>query len=238
MIKENKITKYFVYAIGEIVLVVIGILIALQVNEWNQHRKERQRELGYLKEIKTNLISDSLSLKVVIDFNKDKIETCDSIIGLFNIKYSKLEHARFISTNFFKISSFELFKMNSTAFDNMKSADNLGIISSDLLRQKLSEYYNYNVESSQEKLVLQTRKLTDYLNKNIVTKELIEQYMGFETKFPSETTVDIQSDPTLFTAFGENNALMINQNAIASERLDKIKELQSIIELEMRKFSE
>ena len=37
---ENKTAKYFKYAIGEIVLVVIGILIALQINNWNQNRKE------------------------------------------------------------------------------------------------------------------------------------------------------------------------------------------------------
>lgn len=41
MIKENRTSKYLVYAIGEIVLVVIGILIALQVNNWNEERKTR-----------------------------------------------------------------------------------------------------------------------------------------------------------------------------------------------------
>jgi hypothetical protein len=41
---ESKMTKYFKYAIGEIVLVVIGILIALQINNWNQNRLEMQEE--------------------------------------------------------------------------------------------------------------------------------------------------------------------------------------------------
>ncbi len=44
MIKENKVSKYLLYAIGEIILVVIGILIALQVNTWNEYRKDRVSE--------------------------------------------------------------------------------------------------------------------------------------------------------------------------------------------------
>ena len=42
---DNKTSKYFKYAIGEIVLVVIGILIALQINNWNEHRKSRIKHL-------------------------------------------------------------------------------------------------------------------------------------------------------------------------------------------------
>ncbi|WP_455168472.1 DUF6090 family protein [Aegicerativicinus sediminis] len=48
---ENKTSKYLKYAIGEIVLVVIGILIALQINNWNEQRKERNREQAILKNL-------------------------------------------------------------------------------------------------------------------------------------------------------------------------------------------
>jgi sensor domain CHASE-containing protein len=55
MIKENRTSKYLLYAIGEIILVVIGILIALSINNWNEQRKERQIEQSILKEIRNNL---------------------------------------------------------------------------------------------------------------------------------------------------------------------------------------
>ena len=48
-IMENKTSKYFKYAIGEIVLVVIGILIALQINNWNTNRINSNRETNYIK---------------------------------------------------------------------------------------------------------------------------------------------------------------------------------------------
>ena len=58
LLAEGKTANYLKYAIGEIVLVVIGILIALSINTWNENRKDRVFELKMLKEIKTAIISD------------------------------------------------------------------------------------------------------------------------------------------------------------------------------------
>ena len=52
LLNEGKTTKYFKYAIGEIVLVVIGILIALQINNWNESNKDIKQEQTYLKNLK------------------------------------------------------------------------------------------------------------------------------------------------------------------------------------------
>ena len=59
---ENNVAKYLRYAIGEILLVVIGILIALQINNWNENRKERLIEIKYLKNLKHDLQNDSTDL--------------------------------------------------------------------------------------------------------------------------------------------------------------------------------
>ncbi len=52
---ENKIGRYMRYAIGEILLVVVGILIALQVNNWNEHRKQQHEVINMLRNIKASL---------------------------------------------------------------------------------------------------------------------------------------------------------------------------------------
>ena len=49
--EQNKTSKYFKYAIGEVVLVVIGILIALQINNWNENRKDGVKEQIILKSL-------------------------------------------------------------------------------------------------------------------------------------------------------------------------------------------
>lgn len=58
--EKNKTSKYLKYAIGEIVLVVIGILIALSINNWNENRKAKAQEISSMKEIIENLKYDIL----------------------------------------------------------------------------------------------------------------------------------------------------------------------------------
>lgn len=62
LLSENKFSNYLIYAFGEIVLVVIGILIALSINNWNQNNKNKKAEIYYLKQMKIDLTADSLFL--------------------------------------------------------------------------------------------------------------------------------------------------------------------------------
>ena len=64
MINENKTSKYLKYAIGEIVLVVIGILIALSINSWNEIRKQRVTDMEFLNSLRTELSIDTTSLTI------------------------------------------------------------------------------------------------------------------------------------------------------------------------------
>ena len=68
MVTENKVSKYLLYALGEIVLVVIGILIALQINNANEQRKERAAEQVLLKQLLSEFNSNLVQpdQKVVI----------------------------------------------------------------------------------------------------------------------------------------------------------------------------
>ncbi|MGD1947912.1 MAG: DUF6090 family protein [Croceivirga sp.] len=72
LLSENKFSKYLLYAIGEIVLVVIGILIALQINNWSEQQKTKEKELNYLsllrQEMAGNLHTLQLEKKVLNDF--------------------------------------------------------------------------------------------------------------------------------------------------------------------------
>jgi len=63
LLTENKFSKYLLYAIGEITLVMIGILLALQVNNWNESRKERVQEIKFYENLLVSLSSDSTDVK-------------------------------------------------------------------------------------------------------------------------------------------------------------------------------
>jgi uncharacterized membrane protein YgaE (UPF0421/DUF939 family) len=58
MLTENKFGKYLTYAIGEIILVVIGILIALSINNWNENKKSENQLNNIYNEVESNLKSD------------------------------------------------------------------------------------------------------------------------------------------------------------------------------------
>lgn len=63
MMKKNKFSSYLLYALGEIILVVIGILIALQVNNWNENKKKNELRKQYLSSLISDTVKDTLMLK-------------------------------------------------------------------------------------------------------------------------------------------------------------------------------
>ncbi|MEM1260720.1 MAG: DUF6090 family protein, partial [Bacteroidota bacterium] len=72
LLVESKFSKYLLYAIGEIVLVVIGILIALQVNNWNNENTNRKKEALLLKQIHRDFKSNKKQLDSIVLINKRK----------------------------------------------------------------------------------------------------------------------------------------------------------------------
>ena len=97
LMSENKTGKYFKYAIGEIVLVVIGILIALQINNWNSNRIEKESDSQLIGALITDLKLKNEELISDLEYGKSLIENTDNIIEFWakkkridtlNLKYS------------------------------------------------------------------------------------------------------------------------------------------------------
>lgn len=80
LLSENKFSKYLIYANGEIVLVVIGILFALQINNWNEAEKRTDEEQRLLRELIINLKQDIIDHKAIVEFNKAVAHPADYII--------------------------------------------------------------------------------------------------------------------------------------------------------------
>jgi hypothetical protein len=79
LVSENKFSKYLLYAIGEILLVVIGILIALQINNWNDGRKNEIKEYKLLTEMQGNLQTDSIDMAGNIARNTSVLKSAKAI---------------------------------------------------------------------------------------------------------------------------------------------------------------
>lgn len=79
LLTENKFSKYLLYAIGEIVLVVIGILIALGINNWNENRKTDIKVKNSLVALKNDLSQDTLLIKERLPFIIEQFELNESL---------------------------------------------------------------------------------------------------------------------------------------------------------------
>ena len=86
LLMENKTSKYFKYAIGEIVLVVIGILIALQINNWNEQNKEQKIVESYLKNLVVDLNEDIKMTENLVVSIKYKVFYIDKLATFFRDK--------------------------------------------------------------------------------------------------------------------------------------------------------
>ena len=74
LLTENKFSKYLIYAIGEIVLVVIGILIALQINNWNENQKTKVKIKNSLVALSNDLVQDTILIKERLPFASGKTD--------------------------------------------------------------------------------------------------------------------------------------------------------------------
>lgn len=91
MADDNKPMKYARYAIGEIVLVMVGILLALQVNNWNETKKQHKLDIEFLKGLKSELVVDTTSLNIkmrsYIDNNISVSKTLKSFDSLNEVNF-------------------------------------------------------------------------------------------------------------------------------------------------------
>lgn len=99
LLKEGKTTRYFKYALGEIILVVVGILIALQINNWNEHQKGLRWEQKFLKELSTELQENHKQLKDVCVIQRNRIEACKNIIS--TLQLGREDHKHIIDSLFY-----------------------------------------------------------------------------------------------------------------------------------------
>jgi len=123
------------YAIGEIVLVVIGILIALQINNWNEQRKERGREVEFLKGLKTDLLADKASLENVIKNREAKVKSSIALLKTDNLDtYAQVFSADSMISI---VHGWVEYVPQTNTFDELVSSGNLSIIENDSIKHKL-----------------------------------------------------------------------------------------------------
>ncbi len=142
--RTGKFSKYVLYAIGEIILVVIGILIALQINNWNTRNKTRVVEIGYLKEISKNLEKDAHDIQFNIEFNEIRLHSSQTVLDYLD---SNEIYSDTMDTYFGGLLYTTRTLVDYSAFEALQSRG-LEIISDDSLRQMISTLYSFQYHNT------------------------------------------------------------------------------------------
>ena len=142
MLSEGKLGKYFKYAIGEIVLVVIGILIALQINNWNEIQKMDKWEKGFLKDLRNELDNDLKQLTTVYNMQMSKGNANRKVLEL--IKTTKKENKAIIDSVYAVAQEGNMtFFPTTGVYDSALSAGKIENIKSDSLKYAILNLYNH-----------------------------------------------------------------------------------------------
>ena len=165
LLLHNKTATYLLYAIGEIILVVIGILIALQFNNWNEGRKNQQELDNILVNIVNDLKTDTLSANAVIKLY-DSIEANSKRIIAKEVTLENQEKFPLVRS---LVSVYSPFNIQTKGFEKIKRFSNQNDIKNDSLVSSISQFY-----------VALSGIIDD--NNNFIKKEVTENIDAFKEK--------------------------------------------------------
>ena len=216
----KEIKNYLLYALGEIILVVLGILIALYISNWNENNKIKNKSNKSLERIKTDLETEAYVLK---DFKKRYNYSKKYLKKiLYEVDTNNIDSIRF------HFGPFVHYKMN-TEYSNLKSSGQLNLISNKKLRNNIVNFYEvyYAIYSELEKdhKVFINSRVLDY----------------FYEEFPSDTTNFIKPKLILHKLNDDKFKAIMNNQIISLDYitknlfLDQIDNIIRKIDLELNK---
>jgi len=139
--EKNKIGNYFKYVIGEILLVVIGILIALSINNWNTNKQETKELQNYLKNIKNNLHADLIGIKEISVFRDSSSAYSRNYLRLARKDEISINDLIMINNSDYNVFKDEFFKPHKSGFETLKNSGYIGKLNGTKIEAKLNEYY-------------------------------------------------------------------------------------------------
>lgn len=230
---ENQFLKYFRYALGEIFLVVVGILIALQINNWNEERKSNKLQQYYLKSLKNSIRQDTASINFRLTHIDQTLDIIDSVTKITPDSTNQKFIAHLIPRIY--MSTFNI-KIETSTIDDLKSTGNLSLIKNKSLSELLLAYYK-ELESQEKGL-----------NGAILTnsRETIGPYLmhNYSIIFDETTSIDefeeqhsltmrqLKKDLFLTNAIRYRKTLLIGLKIVYIDALSNANKILTLLESE------
>jgi hypothetical protein len=219
--EQNKPGKYLKYAIGEIVLVVVGILVALSINNWNTDRKNNNAAMYLLSSLKEDLANDVEELRFNID---DAINTVAMSIALQSYHRNPESFPIDVEKNARYLVSGVSFDINNITYNEMLNSGSINLLNPELRKVIAQHYWNIESFDGNRDYILQLKRTINQL----LIQNGIAPFSINEEEFQA-----LLNDPKLFAAIKQWEYLGNVQVQIHEEFLKNTQDLISHIENEI-----
>ncbi len=238
--ETGKTGKYFKYAIGEIILVVIGILIALQINNWNTTQKDIAKEQQILLSLQEEFKQNITELKFDHQIN---LSCVNAITTLLNFDETKDFETKIIDSLMGQVYNFATFDARLGVINDLSSSGNLELIRDSKLRFKLNQwtgelsdynediiirrdYWIHNLPSIVNRL-LPVRNFDAFMDREDYSRDIILKPMQLPKSNYMKFLTDLEIDGFFFDYYVNQSYVTINEEAIMEfleETLDLIEQ--------------
>lgn len=175
LIQKGQVKSYLIYAVGETLLVVVGILIAFQISEWNENRKMSKKESEYLASLSSEINQSLKSIDDAVNFHE---LTLIHIENIENHILNDLPNSSSLDTSFYVYQYFSIPKITSTTYETIKTAG-INSINPDSLRVSITKLYEQEFEFITESLSQTERSFYQNITTNLHIKRFKEKsYLG------------------------------------------------------------
>lgn len=233
-IADKKISNYLLYAIGEIILVVIGILIALAIDNANEQSIKREKEQIYLIGLHDEFETSQTKLKELITFNKQSYEDSKKIL-VYMVDQENLPDEQELANLLYNALAFDIsFNPNNSLLMEMINSGSLKDIGNPRLRILLTNWIS-NIEdiAKQEMMLANERdKILDMFRSEENSIKTLYDLTGVSSELEIPLSSDRTSNRNLLKSKEfENNMLMFILTSIKTETLHYNPLMQSIDEI-------
>ncbi|RNC92081.1 MAG: hypothetical protein ED555_02945 [Allomuricauda sp.] len=142
LLSENRFSKYLIYALGEIILVMIGILLALQVNNWNEGKKAKANEIKLLQELRKDVAFSVSELDTVVFYNQ---KTVNYLKQIQKHLFEDLPYSKELDTAFAELDIFNIPYLPKTSYETLK-VKGIDQLTNDRLKAKIIKVYDFEFQ--------------------------------------------------------------------------------------------
>ena len=232
LIASGSMTKYLLYAIGEILLVVIGILIALQVNNWNEERKKVSVKETFIESLIVDLEQDSTQLTRAIEAHQRYLDNRLKLKEILEREQATVDTLGSILSKQEIISTENRVKYNRSAFESIYSTGNAELFDPELLRRisELHELQDSQLEYNEGNMDAYVAMVTNFLDIYPYTGGLLQKGPLYEQYLNNYDDKDLVQSFNVISHWGYmvHAANHFSYNLILPRTVDILNDLRTL----------